>query len=264
MTDPLLAATGLHKRFGSVVANAGIDFELRPREVHAVIGPNGGGKTTLLGLLTGELRPESGTVRICGQDCTYLSVAKRARLGLAKSYQISSVFPGFTVLENLAFGLRARNGTSSRFWRPAGLDGDAGDAAAAILRRVGLAGRSSIDAADLSHGEHRQLEIAIALSTGPKVLLLDEPLAGLGPDESRRMIELIAGLAGPPAPIAIVLVEHDMDAVFALSDRVTVLAEGAVVARGTPREIRDDAKVRESYLGADGLGAKASRLHSRP
>jgi branched-chain amino acid transport system ATP-binding protein len=243
---PVLVGRGLHKRFGGVVANAGIDFELRPREVHAVIGPNGGGKTTLLGQLMGEIPPDLGSVAFAGGDITGLTVPERVMRGLARSYQVTSVFPGFTVLENVAFGMRARRRISSRFWRLASTGGELGEAAAAILRRVGLSGRSGVDAAVLSHGEQRQLEIAIALSTNPKVLLLDEPLAGLGLDEGRRMVDLIAGLAGP---IAVVLVEHDMDAVFALADRVTVLVDGAVIATGTPTAIRDDRLVRAAYLG---------------
>ncbi len=246
MADPLLVARGLAKRFGGIIANAGIDLDLMPRELHAVIGPNGGGKTTLLGQLTGEVTPDAGSVTLVGRDVTHLSVPERVALGLARSYQITSVFPGFSVLENVAFGMRARNGTASRMWRSAAIAGEFADAAAAILRRVGLSGRSGVDAAALSHGEHRQLEIAIVLSSAPKVLLLDEPLAGLGVDESRRMVDLIASLSGP---LAIVLVEHDMDAVFALADRITVLVDGKGIASGTPEAIRDDAAVRTAYLG---------------
>lgn len=246
LAEPLLVARGLTKRYGGLVANAGIDFDLRPREVHAVIGPNGGGKTTLLGQLMGEIEPDAGTIALTGADITALAVPERVLRGLARSYQVTSVFPGFTVLENVAFGLRARRRTTSRFWRAARTGGELGEAAAAILRRVGLSGRSGVDAAVLSHGEQRQLEIAIALSTTPKVLLLDEPLAGLGVDEGRRMVDLIASIAGP---IAIVLVEHDMDAVFALADRITVLVDGAVIASAAPDAIREDPLVRTAYLG---------------
>ena len=248
LAEPLLTARGLKKSFCGVVANASIDFDLRPREVHAVIGPNGGGKTTLLGQLMGEILPDAGSVRLGGIDVTAMSVPERVMRGLARSYQVTSVFPGFTVLENVAFGLRARRRISSRLWRSASTGGELGEAAAAILRRVGLSGRSGVDAAVLSHGEHRQLEIAIALSTSPKVLLLDEPLAGLGVDEGRRMVELIADIRGP---VAIVLVEHDMEAVFALADRVTVLVDGAAIASGAPDSIRDDRLVKAAYLGED-------------
>lgn len=246
MAEPLLAAQGLHKRFGGVVANAGIDFDLKPREVHAVIGPNGGGKTTFLAQLSGEITPDAGHVFLAGEDVTGLSVPQRVRRGLARSYQVTSVFPGFTILENVGFGVRARQGTAGRMWRSGAFTAEETEVANAILRRAGLLGRSGVDVAALSHGEHRQLEIAIALSTQPKVLLLDEPLAGLGVDESRRMVDLIGALAGPHA---IVLVEHDMDAVFALADRITVLVEGKVIASATPEEIREDPLVRQAYLG---------------
>ena len=246
MAEPLLEARSVSKHFGGVAANVGIDFALHARQLHAVIGPNGGGKTTFLSQLFGEIAPDSGQVLLNGKDVTRSPVPERVKRGLARSYQVTSVFPGFSVLENVAFGIRARTDTASRLWRSAGLNVAEGDVAAALLRRVGLSGRSGADAASLSHGEQRQLEVALALSTTPKVLLLDEPLAGLGLDESRRMVDLISTLAGP---LAIVLVEHDMDAVFALADRVTVLVEGRVVASAAPAEIRDDPLVQRAYLG---------------
>lgn len=246
MADALLEARALSKRFGGVAANTGIDFTLLPREVHAVIGPNGAGKTTFLSCLFGEVTPDAGQVLLNGTDVTRMSVPERVRHGLARSYQVTSVFPGFSVLENLAFGIRARTGTASRLWRKAVLDAREMDLAAAMLRRVGLSGRSGAEVASLSHGEHRQLEVALALSTTPRVLLLDEPLAGLGIDESRRMVDLLSTL---PGQVSIVLVEHDMDAVFALADRITVLVEGRVIASAPPADVRDDPLVQRAYLG---------------
>ena len=249
MTDVLLEARRLSKRFGGVVASDAVDFAVNAGEVHAVIGPNGSGKTTLLHQLAGEMRPDSGRVVLDGADITLLPAHRRARRGRARSSQITSVFPGFTAVENVAFGVRARRGTPYRFWRPARIGDAAGDEARALLDRVGLGTRADLPAETLSHGEHRQLEVAIALSTRPRVLLLDEPLAGLGTAESAAMIALLGNLRGQ---YALVLVEHDMDAVFALADRVTVLVEGRVLTTGAPAGVRGDANVRRAYLGDNG------------
>lgn len=246
MTDAALQARAVSKRFDGIAANVAVDFDLNAGEVHAIIGPNGAGKTTFLSALAGEVTPDSGRILLNGSDVTHLGVPQRVRRGLARSYQVTSVFPGFSVLENLAFGIRARTGTASRLWRKAVLDADELDVASALLRRVGLVGRSGADAGGLSHGEQRQLEVALALSTTPKVLLLDEPLAGLGIEESRRMVDLISTL---PTTLSVVLVEHDMDAVFALADRITVLVEGHVVASASPADVRDNPLVQRAYLG---------------
>ena len=249
MTKAVLEARGLSKRFGGVIAADCVDFAVADGEVHAVIGPNGSGKTTLLRQLAGEVRPDSGRVLLDGTDVTRLRAHRRARAGIARSFQITSVFPGFTALDNVAFGVRARSGTSFRFWRPVRGSDDAGDKARALLDCVGLGGRADLPVNVFSHGEHRQLEVAIALSTRPRVLLLDEPLAGLGLAESAAMVALLATLRERHA---LVLVEHDIDAVFALADRVTVLVEGRVLTAGAPAAVRGNAEVRRAYLGEDG------------
>jgi branched-chain amino acid transport system ATP-binding protein len=246
MAEPLLAARGLVKRFGGLAATDGVDLDALPGEVHALIGPNGAGKTTLIGQLTGELRPDAGRVHFDGRDITGLPVFRRARLGLARSFQITSIFLDLSVVENVALAVQVHDGHSFRFWRAAYRDPHLQEPALALLERVGLVQRAQAIAADLSHGEHRQLEIALALATAPKVLLLDEPMAGMGPEESRRMIGLLQQLKGR---VSILLVEHDMDAVFALADRVSVLVYGRVIATGTPDEIRTNSEVRQAYLG---------------
>ena len=249
MPEPLLAARRVSKRFGGVVASDNVSFEVAPAEIHALIGPNGSGKTTLLRQLFGELRPDSGAVELCGADVTRRPVAERVRAGLGRSYQSGSFFGGFTVRENVAFGVRAAAGVATRFTARASayreLDVEAGE----VLRAVGLLERSDALAESLSHGESRQLELALALATRPRVVLLDEPLAGLGAGETRAMVARIAALR---ARCAVVLVEHDMDAVFALAQRVTVMVEGRVAASGPSAEIRADPAVRAAYLGERG------------
>ena len=248
MAEPLLAARGLVKRFGGLTATDGIDLDAFPGEIHALIGPNGAGKTTLIGQLTGELDPDAGRVLFEGRDVTQLPVHRRAQLGLARSFQITSLFADLTVIENVALAVQIRSGHSFRFWRITSRDRALQDPARAVLDRVGLAARANAPAAELSHGEHRQLEIALALASEPKVLLLDEPMAGMAPEESQRMIQLLRQIKGHAA---ILLVEHDMDAVFALADRITVLVYGRAVASGAPAAIRADAAVRKAYLGED-------------
>jgi branched-chain amino acid transport system ATP-binding protein len=246
MSEPLLMVRGLSKRFGGVVAADAIALDVARGELHAVIGPNGAGKTTLIGLLAGEITAQSGDIRFNGHDITGLRVDRRSRLGLARSFQITSLFAEFTALDNVALAVQAHAGHSFRFWKEARRDAALREPAFAALAEVGLADRADVRVDRLSHGEHRQLEIAIALATRPRLVLLDEPMAGLGPDESARMLEMLSQLKGA---VTILLVEHDMEAVFALADRVTVLVYGRVIASGAPAAIRTDAAVREAYLG---------------
>ncbi len=244
----LLETSNLFKRFEGVVAIDGVNLSIAEGEVHALIGPNGAGKTTLLAQIGGELRPDEGVIRFDGRDITHLPVHRRAPLGLARSFQISSIFPNMSAVGNVALAVQIISGHSFRFWRAAGNDPELRGPATAILEQVGLAGRSKVLAAELSHGEQRQLEIAMALASRPRILVLDEPMAGMGPEESRRVIELLLRLRGS---VTILLVEHDMDAVFALADRITVLVYGRIVATGTAAEIRGNADVREAYLGRE-------------
>jgi len=211
-----------------------------------VIGPNGAGKTTLIAQLAGALAPDAGTIRFDGQDITRLPAHARSARGLARTFQITSIFHEFTALENVALAVQAHDGHSFRFFRAARAETPLLEPARDALDRVGLGNREDVIARYMSHGEHRQLEIAMALATGPKMLLLDEPMAGMGPDESRRMVEILRGLKGGQT---ILLIEHDMDVVFALADRITVLVYGCVIASGTPPEIRANAEVRGAYLG---------------
>jgi branched-chain amino acid transport system ATP-binding protein len=248
MTEPLLETRGLKKTFGALVATDGVDFDVRAGETHAVIGPNGAGKTTFIKQLSGELRPDIGRVRFAGEDVTALSVPRRSRKGLARSFQITSIYRDFTALDNVALAVQAHAGHSFRFWRAAREDPSLTHPAMRVLEKAGLEKRAHILAASLSHGEQRQLEIAMALATQPRLLLLDEPVAGMGTDESQRMVELLATLKGEKT---IVLVEHDMDAVFSLADRISVLVYGRIIATGSPAEIRANAKVRAAYLGED-------------
>jgi len=237
---------GLTKRFGGVVASDAITLAVEAGELHAVIGPNGAGKTTLIGQLTGETTPDAGRIRFAGRDITSLPGWRRCALGLARSFQITSLFLDFSVLDNVALAVQARAGHSFRFWRDARREPELRQPALAALERVGLAHRADVLVAGLSHGEHRQLEIAMALATSPRMLLLDEPMAGMGPEESVRMVGLLRELK---RELTILLVEHDMEAVFALADRITVLVYGRVIATGAPEAIRANAEVRQAYLG---------------
>ena len=246
MTEPLLQVNGLAKRFGGVVAADGIALDIPNGECHAVIGPNGAGKTTLIGLLAGELEPQGGSISFDGRDITALAVHARSQLGLARSFQITSLFADFTALDNVALAVQAHAGHSFRFWHDARRDAALREPARDALDRVGLAGRADTRVDKLSHGEQRQLEIAVALATKPRLLLLDEPMAGLGLDESARMIAMLRQLKGG---LTMLLVEHDMETVFALADRITVLVYGRVIASGEPAAVRADAAVREAYLG---------------
>ena len=248
MTDALLEVRDLRKNFGALRATDGIDFDVREGETHAVIGPNGAGKTTFIGQLAGNLRPDSGRILFAGEDITALAAPRRAHKGLARSFQITSVYPEFSALQNVALAVQAHAGHSFRFWRDARRDPALTEPARKVLQDVGLASREEILAANLAHGEQRQLEVAMALATRPRLLLLDEPMAGMGTDESQRMIRLLASLKGRQT---IILVEHDMDAVFRLADRISVLVYGRVIASGSPEEVRANPEVRAAYLGEE-------------
>jgi branched-chain amino acid transport system ATP-binding protein len=245
----LLGIDALSKRFGGVVASDNISLEVPRGELHAIIGPNGAGKTTLITQLAGELAPDAGHIRFEGRDVTALPTWRRSQLGLARSFQITSLFLDFTALDNVALAVQAHAGHSFHFWSDARADAGLREPARAALARVGLEERADMLVSRLSHGEHRQLEIAMALATAPRMLLLDEPMAGMGPDESTRMVKILRELKGE---LTILLIEHDMEAVFALADRITVLVYGRIIASGSPGEIRANADVRQAYLGEQG------------
>lgn len=246
MAETVLSIRDLRKSFGALKATDGVSLDLRSGEIHALIGPNGAGKSTLIHQIAGRLTPDSGEVRFQGQAITHLGVAQRARLGLGRTFQISSLAGQFSALRNVMLAVQARQGSSFRFFRPVARDASLVEPAMAALAQVGLAERARVPAAELSHGERRSLEIAIALALGAKAFLLDEPMAGMGPEGSRQLTRFLDGLRRQ-API--LLVEHDMDAVFALADRVSVLVYGRVIATGSVADIRNDPAVREAYLG---------------
>ena len=248
MNRTLLEVRGLRKSFGALLASDDVDLEVLEGETHAIIGPNGAGKTTLISQLAGNLFPDRGRVLFAGEDITALSAPARARRGFARSFQITSIYPDFTVLENVMLAVQAHSGSSFRFWRPAREEPSLRSAASAILEEVGLGGRSGVLAANLAHGEQRALEIATALATRPRLLLLDEPVAGMGAEETQRMIALLSSLKGGKT---LILVEHDMDAVFSLADRISVLVYGRIIATGAPEEIRANLEVRRAYLGEE-------------
>lgn len=251
MADVLLAVQSLTKCFGAVQASNDLSLEVARGELHALIGPNGAGKTTALNQLSGELAPDSGQIHFDGRPITHLPVYRRARLGLARSYQITSVFDHLTVKENLSLAIQAHNGHSFRFWRRAGDDPVIRGAIGPAMERMGLQVRGDIPAANLSHGEKRQLEVGMALAGNPKMLLLDEPYAGMGPGGAVELTKLIQRLK---TEFTILLVEHDMGAVFSLADRITVLVYGQAIASGTPDEIRTNPAVRHAYLGDEDRG----------
>ena len=246
MSEPLLQVSHLAKRFEGIVASDDIILTIAAGELHAVIGPNGAGKTTLILQLSGQLTPDSGRVVFAGDDITHLPMYRRAALGLARSFQITSLFLDLSVLDNVLLAVQAHAGHSFRFWRDARREKELREPALALLERVGLAAHADRRCADLSHGEHRLIELAMALAGRPRMLLLDEPMAGLGPEESARMVSMLRALK---RDFTILLVEHDMEAVFALADRITVLVYGRVIASGAPAEIRANAEVRKAYLG---------------
>ncbi|UGY20500.1 ABC transporter ATP-binding protein [Bradyrhizobium septentrionale] len=246
MAEPLLRVDNLVRRYGGITATDNLSMEVVPGELHAIIGPNGAGKTTLISQLTGQVMPNSGTIRFAGRDVTGLPSYKRSRLGLARSFQITSLLKDFSAIDNVALAAQAHDGHSFRFWGNARKERRLRDAARAALERVGLGKRADVLVSQLSHGEQRELELAVALATKPQLLLLDEPMAGLGVTESARMVALLKELR---KEVTIVLVEHDMEAVFALADRITVLVYGRVIACDVPDAIRKHEEVKRAYLG---------------
>ena len=243
---PLLHIDNLQKSFGGVLATDGVTLDVVEGEVHAIIGPNGAGKTTLIAQLCGTLRPDGGSVFLRGTDITNVPAYSRAQLGMARSFQITSLVMDMSVIDNVSLAVQAHQGHSFRFIKPARNITDLRDPALAILSTVGLADRAEAITSELSHGEHRLMEIAIALAADADLLLLDEPMAGLGGEESARMVDLLKQLKGSKT---ILLIEHDMDAVFALADRISVLVYGKIIATGSPDDIRNDEAVRHAYLG---------------
>jgi branched-chain amino acid transport system ATP-binding protein len=248
MTTPPLLLKNLTKNYGALKVTDDVSLDIEAGELHAIIGPNGAGKTTLIHQISGLARPDSGRILFHGEDVTELPMHERARRGLVRSFQITSILPRFSALENVALALQAHSGSSFRFFGKAAAEQPLNDAAMALLARFGLATRAATPAGLMSHGEKRQLELAVALAAQPKLLLLDEPLAGTSHDESHRLIATLQELR---RELPIVLIEHDMDAVFALADRVSVLVYGRIIASGSPQSVRDNAEVRAAYLGEE-------------
>lgn len=244
----VLHVRGLTKRFGGLLATDNLDLDVRPGELHALIGPNGAGKTTALSQIAGELAPTAGTIHFAGVDISKDSAPRRVRRGLVRTFQITQLLPEFAAVDNIALAVQTERGHSFRFWTDVHRDPTLRRPAQNYLDQVGLSSRASVPAGELSYGEQRQLELAVALATKPRLLMLDEPLAGLGSVESEEIVELLAKLKGQ---LAILLVEHDMGAVFSLADRITVLANGRRLAVGSPNEIRCNADVRTAYLGEE-------------
>lgn len=246
MTEPVLQLDALRKNFGGLRVTDDVTLEIVPGELHALIGPNGAGKTTLINQISGLLPSDGGRIFFAGRDVTRLAANQRAQMGLARSFQITSVLPGFTALENVALAVQAHSGSSFRFFADAAKEQALNEPAMAALSEVGLAGRAEVRAAHLSHGEKRALELAIALAMQPKLLLLDEPMAGTGREETERLVEVLRRLKGR---FPMLLVEHDMTAVFALADRISVLIYGRILASGAPDVVRADPQVITAYLG---------------
>ncbi len=246
MTDSLLAISNLVKHFGGVHATDDVSLDVREGEIHALIGPNGAGKTTLIGQIIGELTPDAGSILFNTERFNDLPVPARVSRGLARTFQITQLLREETALANVALAIQVRQGHSFSFFRDARKDPSLIEPALKILGDAGLSQRAHVEVAELSHGEHKQLELALALATQPKLLLLDEPMAGLGAAESREMTEALLALKGR---VTMLLVEHDMEAVFALADRISVLVYGRIIATGTSAEIQANAEVRAAYLG---------------
>ena len=248
MSTPAIHISGLTKSYGDVSALRGVNITIDQGEFFGLLGPNGAGKTTLIGQLTGEIVSDSGSVIFDGKDISGVPVHLRSALGLARSFQITNIFMDMTVLDNVALAVQAHAGHSFHFWKDAHKDSSLRIPAFEFLQQVGLEKRAERVANELSHGEHRQMEIALALATRPKLLLLDEPMAGMGSEESIKMIAILKGLKGK---LTILLIEHDMDVVFALADRITVMVYGRGITTDTPEEIRKNPEVREAYLGEE-------------
>jgi len=246
VTEPVLRLENLRKRFGGLLVTDDVTLDVVPGELHAIIGPNGAGKTTLINQISGTLSSDAGRILFAGQDITALPVHARAQCGIARSFQITSILPEFSALENVALAVQAHAGTSYRFFGRAQDEAALNEPALAALRETGLAERAHIRAAHLSHGERRALELAIALAMQPKVLLLDEPMAGTSHEETERLIAVLRRLKGR---FPIMLIEHDMTAVFALADRISVLIYGRILASGKPEVVRADPQVVAAYLG---------------
>jgi branched-chain amino acid transport system ATP-binding protein len=244
----MLELRGISKRFGGVVATDEVTLEIAKGEVHALIGPNGAGKTTLVAQISGVLPTDSGRIVFNGADITQLKAHARVAAGLARSYQITSIFRRFSVLDNLALAVQARSGSSFSFWRPVSAERALYDEAALIASEIGLGDRLHVTSSNLAHGEQRALEVGLALATNPQLVLLDEPMAGMGPQESQAMIALIEKMR---SRVTVLLVEHDMDAVFRLANRISVLVNGHLLATGAPAQIRADPAVRKAYLGEE-------------
>ncbi len=244
---PLLQVTGLTKRFGGVLASDRVDLRVAVGEIHALIGPNGAGKTTLVAQIAGQLASDSGTVHFDGSDITRMVTHQRARRGLVRSFQVTRLFKSMSVLEHLALALQAAGGRTFSAWRPVRVDTALFERAEGLLERLGLASKSDWGIEQLSHGEQRVLEVGMALAGSPRLVLLDEPLAGMGLQESVAMSSLIDSLRGE---VAVLLIEHDVDAVFRLADTVSVLVSGHVVASGKPEDVRRDPAVADAYLGS--------------
>jgi branched-chain amino acid transport system ATP-binding protein len=244
--DVLLEISGLEKRFGAVTATDGVDLTVGVGEIHALIGPNGAGKTTLINQVSGTLPPDRGRIRYDGIDITRVASNRRALMGMARTFQVTNIFRGFSALENVALAVQAHKGHSFRFWRDARSIASHVDPAMAILNELGLGDKAHVSAGRLSHGEQRQIGIGMALAADPKILLLDEPTAGMGRRETDAMIQLLSRLKGRHAML---LVEHDMDVVFSLADRISVLVYGRCIVTGAPGDIQSHAEVREAYLG---------------
>ncbi len=250
MNGALLSIRGLVKRFGALAASDQVDLDVQPGEIHGLIGPNGAGKSTLINQVAGELRPDSGAIRFEGRRITHLPVYRRSTLGVGRTFQITNIFNGFTAMDNVALAVQAHDGHSFRFFKNIHSFPHIHERAAEFLTMVGMDKRAHVPASQLSHGEQRQIGIAMALAGRPKLLLLDEPAAGMGASETRDLVAMLRTLKGRHAML---LVEHDMDVVFALADAISVLANGRIIAAGPPVEIRNDPRVREAYLGESEL-----------